>query len=140
MPDLGATPTATHLREAFARKSQTAMRYLSFAQQADIDGRPDLAATFRGVAETETGHAFGLLDLLADVGDPVTGEPIGDTDDNLRSAIVGERTDAERFTEFAEAASAGGFTEVAEWFDTVARADAGHVGRFESPAAPVGPE
>src|SRR2546422_4175792 len=41
-------------------------------------------------SEAETGHAFGHLDFLKEVGDPVTGVPIGNTDANLKSAIEGE--------------------------------------------------
>ena len=40
------------------------------------------------MAEGETGHAFGHFDFLAEVGDPVTGEPVGPTEENLKSAIA----------------------------------------------------
>ncbi len=38
----------------------------------------------------ETGHATGHLHFLEHVGDPVTGEPIGNSVENLRSAVKGE--------------------------------------------------
>ncbi len=65
-------------------------RYQYFAQKADVEGFPDVAAVFRSTAEGETGHAFGHLEFLEEVGDPVTGEPIGTTSENLKSAIAGE--------------------------------------------------
>ncbi len=130
MSELRGSRTEAHLREAFARESQTAMRYLYFAQQADIEGRPDLASLFRAIAEGETGHALGILDLLADAGDPLTTETIGDTEDNLRSAVAGERNDADLYADFAETARAEGFTEIADWLATVVRVEQHQLARF----------
>jgi rubrerythrin len=36
-----------------------------FAQKADVEGCPDVAALFRSVAEGETGHEFGHLGVWA---------------------------------------------------------------------------
>ncbi|MEZ5238196.1 MAG: rubrerythrin family protein [Microthrixaceae bacterium] len=121
MPELDGSRTEANLKAAFARESQANRRYLYFAQKADVEGHPDLAALFRSVAEGETGHSFGHLDFLAETGDPATGEPIGTTEDNLRSAIVGERYEAaEMYPEFAAVAREEGFEDVAQWFETVA--------------------
>ena len=87
---LNGTKTHENLKEAFAAESQANRRYLWFAQKADVEGYPEAAALFRSVAEGETGHAHGHLEYLATVGDPATGEPIGDTEDNFRSAVAGE--------------------------------------------------
>ena len=132
MPDLNETQTATNLKEAFAGESQANRRYLYFAQKADIEGYPDVAALFRSVAEGETGHAFGHMDFLADsVGDPVTGVPVGPTEDNLRSAIEGETYEyTEMYPGFARTAREEGFEDVGEWFETLARAEKSHAGRF----------
>ncbi len=128
---LKGTMTEAHLREAFAAESQSNRRYLYFAQKADVEGYPDIAALFRSVAEGETGHAFGLMDFLREIGDPTTGEPVGTTSDNLRSAIVGEREEStERYPGFAQVARDEGFEEVAEWFDMLARAERSHAARF----------
>ena len=58
--------------------------------RADIEGYPDVGGLFRDTSEAETGHAFGHLDFLKEVGDPATGVPIGNTEANLKSAIEGE--------------------------------------------------
>src|SRR5262245_56914398 len=79
MPSLGGTKTHENLKRAFASESQANRRYLYFARQADIEGYPDIAGLFRDTAEGETGHAHGHLDFLKEVGDPITGEPIGGT-------------------------------------------------------------
>jgi rubrerythrin len=131
MDDLKGTKTEENLKEAFAGESQANRRYLYFAQKADVEGYPDVSALFRSVAEGETGHAFGHFDYLATVGDPVTGEPVGSTEDNLRSAIAGETYEyTEMYPGFARTARDEGFTEVAEWLETLARAEKSHAGRF----------
>jgi len=131
MPKLKGTRTHDNLKAAFAAESQANRRYLYFAHQADIEGYPDVAALFRSVADGQTGHAFGHLDFLAEEGDPVTGAVIGDTEDNLKSAIEGETYEyAEMYPEFASTARAEGFDQVAEWFESIAKADQSHAARF----------
>ena len=131
MPALEGSQTHSNLKEAFAGESQANRRYLYFAQKADIEGYPDVAALFRSVAEGETGHAFGHFDFLKEVGDPATGEPVGATELNLKSAIAGETYEyTEMYPGFAGTARAEGFDEIAEWFETLARAEKSHAGRF----------
>ena len=132
MPSLKGSQTHENLKEAFAGESQANRRYLYFAQKADVEGYPDVAALFRSVAEGETGHAFGHFDFLREVGDPATGEPVGSTEDNLRSAIAGETYEyTEMYPGFAKVARDEGFAEVAEWLETLARAEKSHAGRFQ---------
>jgi rubrerythrin len=131
MPELKGTKTHDNLKEAFAGESQANRRYLYFAQKADVEGEPDLAALFRSVAEGETGHAFGHFDFLAEVGDPATGEAVGATEDNLKSAIAGETYEyTQMYPGFAKTAREEGFEDIAEWLETLARAETSHAGRF----------
>jgi rubrerythrin len=128
---LKGTKTETNLKEAFAGESQANRRYLYFARRADVEGYPDVAGLFRDVAEGETGHAFGHFEFLEEVGDPVTGVPVGDTSLNLKSAIEGETYEyTEMYPGFARTARDEGFEEVAEWFETLARAEKSHAARF----------
>ena len=130
-PDFKGSKTEENLKEAFAGESQANRRYLYFAQKADVEGYPDVAALFRSVAEGETGHAFGHFDFLAEVGDPATGEPVGPTEDNLKSAIAGETYEyTEMYPGFSKTARDEGFDEIAEWLETLARAEKSHAGRF----------
>ena len=129
---LEGTKTHENLKEAFASESQANRRYLWFAQKADIEGYPDTSALFRSVAEGETGHAHGHLEYLAEVGDPITGEPIGDSADNLRSAVAGETYEyTQMYPGFAKTARDEGLSEVADWFETLARAEKSHANRFQ---------
>ncbi len=131
MPDFKGSKTQENLKEAFAGESQANRRYLYFAQKADVEGYPDVAALFRSVAEGETGHAFGHFDFLAEAGDPVTDVPVGPTADNLKSAITGETYEyTEMYPGFSKTARDEGFEEIAEWLETLARAEKSHAGRF----------
>ncbi len=139
MADLKSSKTLENLKEAFAGESQANRRYLYFAQKADIEGHPDIAALFRSTAEGETGHAFGHFDHMAEVGDPATGEPVGSTTLNLKSAVAGETYEyTEMYPGFARTARDEGFSDIAEWFETLARAEKSHAGRFSEGLKTIG--
>ena len=132
MPSLAGTKTEQNLKEAFAGESQANRRYIYFAQKADVEGYNDVSAVFRSTAEGETGHAHGHLEFLAEVGDPATGEPIGTTADNLRSAIAGETYEyTDMYPGMARTAREEGFDEIADWLETLAKAERSHAGRFK---------
>jgi rubrerythrin len=132
MSTLKGSKTQQNLKDAFAGESQANRRYLYFAQKADVEGYNDVAAVFRSTAEGETGHAHGHLEFLEAVGDPVTGEPIGSTDANLKSAIVGETHEyTDMYPSMARVAREEGFEEIADWLEMLAKAERSHAGRFE---------
>ena len=65
------------------------------------------------------------------MGDPATGLPIGDTEKNLKSAIFGETHEYEKmYPGMAKTAREEGFEDIAEWFETLAKAEKSHAGRF----------
>lgn len=129
---LAGTKTHDNLKDAFAGESQANRRYLYFARRADIEGYPEIGGLFRDTSEAETGHAFGHLDFLKEVGDPCTNVPIGDTAQNLKSAAEGETYEyTQMYPGFAKTAREEGFEEIAEWFETLARAERSHAGRFQ---------
>jgi rubrerythrin len=130
--ELKNSKTMENLKEAFAGESQANRRYLYFAQKADIEGYNDAAAVFRSTAEGETGHAHGHLEFLEVVGDPATGKPIGSTSDNLKAAIAGETHEyTDMYPGMARTAREEGFDEIADWFETLAKAEKSHAGKFQ---------
>ena len=132
MKELKDTKTHTNLKEAFAGESQANRRYLYFAKQADVEGQTDIAGLFRDTAEGETGHAHGHLEFLKRVGDPASGLPIGDTHKNLAASVAGETFEyTKMYPGFAKTARDEGFEEIADWFETLARAEKSHAGRFQ---------
>ncbi len=130
---LKGSKTEENLKAAFAGESQANRRYLYFAQKADIEGHNDVAAVFRSTAEGETGHAHGHLEFLeAECGDPATGEPIGSTEENLKAAIVGETHEyTDMYPGMAKTARDEGHDEIADWFETLAKAEKSHAGKFQ---------
>ena len=129
---LKGTKTAQNLKDAFSGESQANRRYLYFAQKADVEGAPDVAAVFRSTAEGETGHAHGHLEYLEEVGDPATGEPMGETEANLKSAIHGETHEyTDMYPGMARRAREEGFDEIGDWFETLAKAEKSHAGKFQ---------
>ena len=132
MASLKGSKTHDNLKDAFAGESQANRRYLYFARQADIEGHPDVGGLFRDTAEAETGHAHGHLDYLKQAGDPATGKPIGATDQNLAAAVAGETYEyTEMYPGMAKQARSDKFDEIAEWFETLAKAEKSHAGRFQ---------
>jgi len=96
-----------------------------------VEGRPDVAGLFKDTADGETGHALGHLDYLKPAGDPATGLPIGSTEKNLKSAVAGETHEYETmYPGMAKEAREEGFDDVAEWFETLAKAEKSHAGKF----------
>lgn len=128
---LKGTQSEQNLKNAFAGESQANRRYLYFARVADIEGYPEVGGLFRDTSEAETGHAFGHMDFLKECGDPCTGIAFGSTEKNLKSAIEGETYEyTEMYPGFAKTARTEGFAELAEWFETLAKAEKSHAGRF----------
>ena len=128
---LSGTKTHQNLKDAFAGESQANRRYLYFAKVADVEGLPEIAGNFKETADGETGHAHGHLDYLKQVGDPATGLPIGSTEKNLAAAIHGETHEYETmYPGMAKSAREEGFDDIAEWFETLAKAEKSHAGRF----------
>ena len=132
MAELKGSETEQNLKDAFAGESQANRRYLYFAAKADVEGHNDVATVFRSTAEGETGHAHGHLEYLEETGDPATGKPIGDTKLNLEAAVAGETHEyTDMYPGMAKTARDEGFDEIADWFETLAKAEKSHAGRFQ---------
>ncbi len=132
MPDLKGTKTHENLKAAFAGESQANRRYVYFAKQADIEGYPEVAGLFKNTADAETGHALGHLDFLKPVGDPATDKPIGETSMNLAAAVAGDTYEyTEMYPGMARTARDENHENIAEWFETLAKAEKSHAGRFQ---------
>ena len=132
MGNLKGSKTEQNLKEAFAGESQANRRYLFFAKHADIEGYPEIAGLFRDTAEGETGHAHGHLEYLKKTGDPATGLPFTDVPQMLQSAVAGETHEyTDMYPGMAKAAREEGFSEIADWFETLAKAERSHAGKFQ---------
>ena len=127
------TKTEQHLKDSFAGEAKANRRYLYFANMADIAGANDVAAVFRHTAEGETGHAHGHMEYLiaGGSGDPETGLPASTVEEALESAISGETHEyTDMYPGMARDARDEGFDEIADWFETLAKAERSHAGKF----------
>ena len=122
------TPTATNIREAFAREAQSAVRCLYFARRADVEGRADVAAFLRALADGEAGHGFGHLEFLEELADPLAGA--GDTRGNLDSAVAEAEANATAYEDYAAVARKSRQADVADWFASVAAAKHAHLSQL----------
>ncbi len=130
--ELKSSKTLENLKAGFAGESQANRRYLYFAQKADEEGNQEIAQIFRSTADGETAHAFGHMKYLATVGDPVTGEPVGTTEQNLKSAIAGETYEyTQMYPGFAKTAREEGFDDIAHWFEVLSKAEKSHAKKYE---------
>jgi rubrerythrin len=78
--------TEKSLKEAFAGESQAHMKYLAFSKKANDEGKPNVSRLFKAIAFAEQVHATNHLKALGD---------LGDTSENLQSAIDGEDFEVE---------------------------------------------
>ena len=71
-------------------------------------------------------------EFMEEVGDPATGKPIGSTLDNLKASIAGETHEyTDMYPGMAKTAREEGFDEIADWFETLAKAEKSHAGKFQ---------
>lgn len=75
------TKTEKNLWEAFSGESQANRKYLAFAEQAEKEGKPQIARLFKAAAAAETVHAHAHLRAL---------KGIKTTAENLQEAMSGE--------------------------------------------------
>ena len=129
--------THQNLKDAFAGESQANRRYTWMAAVAEKEGLPEAVELFKHSADGETGHALKHLMFLAEkAGDPATGLPLGDTKTNLRSAVAGETYEyTDMYPDFARQARDEGYSEIAAWFETLAKVERFHAGRFQAALA-----
>ena len=132
MAELKGSRTEQCLKEAFAIESQVQLRYMYFANKADLEGKSDVAALFRSSAQGETGHAHGHLEFLEQSGDPATGLPMGNTRQNLAAAVASETNESTHvYPAMAKTAREEGFDDIADWFETLAKAEKSHTLRYQ---------
>ncbi len=138
-PSTALRDTRTHenLRTAFATDAQAVRLWASFGRIAEIEGFPEVARTFRELADSQNLYADGHLDFLMRAGEPLTGLPVGETAQNLRAALAAQRQGAQdSLPDMARTARAEGFMDIASWFDTIGRSRVAHAARLDEALAP----
>ncbi|MFQ6080605.1 MAG: rubrerythrin [Candidatus Bathyarchaeia archaeon] len=114
--------TEENLRAAFAGESQARNKYTFFAKVAREAGLEQIAAIFEETADNEKVHAERIFNFL---------KALGDTKQNLRTAIEGEHYEyAEMYPGFEKVAREEGLAEIADFFKEVAEVEEQHEKRY----------
>ncbi len=112
------------LREAFLKECLSRTEYLFFAERAEKEGHPEIAALFREVANfRETAHARGHYMRMGES---------RDTNANLKKALSMEPGTKAYYARLARKARKVGDEETAKWFEGLAKAEEGHAERFRN--------
>jgi rubrerythrin len=127
MRQLKGSRTEQNLRAALEREAQDNRRFEYFARYAAVEGYVAVSRVFRQIAEGETSHAFGHLEFLEAIDDPLTEGAFDNVRSHLEVAIAAEEGRCERYPTFAAVARDERLPEVADWFDLLASAKRTHV-------------
>ena len=122
-------PTGTDamdaLRAGIRHISASVTRTEYLAEQADVDGEPELAGLLRSMTERNRGLAQGLYALLAEETDTADARPgVDDLVDRLPSHAAHHES-------LAAELRAGGRADLASWMDKLAAAQHDHVASLE---------
>jgi len=124
MAKLKGTKTEKNLMEAFAGESQARNKYTYYASKAKKEGYEQIAGIFEETANNEKEHAKIWFKLLH-------GGDIPETPANLKDAAAGEHGEwTKMYKRMAEEAREEGFKDIAALFESVARIEKEHEGRY----------
>jgi len=136
--------TIINLTKAFIGESQARNRYTFYAKVAKKEGFEKISEIFLLTADNEREHAkwlFRLINLLKSKSsenldsikvEAVAPTTLGDTVENLKSAIAGENYEhTTMYPEFADIAENEGFPEIASRLRAIAVAESHHEVRFK---------
>ncbi|MDE2802718.1 MAG: VIT1/CCC1 transporter family protein, partial [Chloroflexota bacterium] len=117
------TRTDRNLWNAIVTESVANVKYQAFAQQALIEGHPEIAQIFQEVAGAENIHGINHLRVAGDV---------KSTTENLRSVIAGEAEEAARvYPQMIQAALDEGRRDAADTFRMAMDREQHHLQMFE---------
>lgn len=118
------TRTERNLWNAIVTESVANVKYQAFAQQALIEGHPEVAQIFQEVAGAENIHGINHLRVAGDV---------KSTSENLRSVIAGEAEEAARvYPQMIQSALDEGRRDAADTFRMAMDREQHHLQMFES--------
>ena len=124
MASIKGTKTEQNLMEAFAGESQARNKYAYYASKAKKDGYEQIAAFFEETAGNEKEHAKIWFKLLC-------GGDILSTTENLKDAAAGEHEEwTEMYRRMGIEAREEGFNDIALLFESVAKIEKEHEGRY----------
>jgi len=135
--------TIENLTKAFIGESQARNRYSVYSKLAKKEGYEQIEEVFLLTADNEREHAKWLFRMINDLKKKMEGNleeikieagastVLGDTIENLKSAIAGENYEnITMYPEFARVAEEESLQEIADRLRAIAKAEEHHEGRF----------
>jgi len=117
--------TRRNLYEAFVGEAKAHFRLLAYAEKAEEEKLPQIAALFRAVAEAERVHAVRNLKLLGEV-------VVEDTETNLQTSFQREeKASGVFYPQFIREAEAEGDRRVAISFSQARDVEEGHAALYK---------
>ena len=117
--------TRRNLYEAFVGEAKAHFRVLAYAEKAEEEELPQIAALFRAVAEAERVHTIRNLKLLGEV-------VVEDTETNLQASFQREeRASGVYYPEFIREAEAEGDRRAAISFSQACDVEEGHAALYK---------
>jgi len=135
--------TIQNLTKAFIGESQARNRYTMYAKIAAKEGYEEIAANFFLTSDQEAEHAKWLMrminqlkgdnteydEIVVEAGAPTI---LGDTKENLKSAIAGENHEhTYMYPDFADVAKSENLLDIANRLRSIAKAEANHEDRYK---------
>ena len=133
MADLKGSKTHENLKAAFAGESQANRRYLYFAKAPTSKATPRSPATSATPprARPATRTATSTTSRRSATRPPACRSATPRT--TSKAAVAGETHEyTDMYPGMAKTARDEGFGEIADWFETLAKAEKSHAGRFQS--------
>ncbi len=142
MDNFSTTQTAAQVMMAFAIETQAIQKYLWFAKVATKEGYQQIATIFSETAEQKKSHTKTLFRFLEgcelEITSTFKAEPIGNTLENLKAAMVAEQNQADiSFSAFEKTAWDEGFKQVATKLKLFRQIKEFYAGRFAKLAANI---
>lgn len=117
--------TQENILTAFIGEAKAYFRLLAYADKADEEGVPQIAALFRAIADAERVHATRMLDLVRDL-------VVKDTDTNLEKSFQREKSVSENaYPDFIKDAQEDGEDVAALAFGHARDAESFHAKLYE---------
>jgi rubrerythrin len=117
--------TQENVLAAFVGEAKAYFRLLAYADKADEEDVPQIAALFRAIADAERVHAARMLNLVRDI-------VVKDTDTNLEKSFQREKSVSENaYPDFIKDAQEDGEETVALAFSHARDAESFHAKLYE---------
>ena len=129
---LEGTKTCKLLKEAFAAECFAERRFKLFASIARDEGLPAIEDTFNEMASSQNYHAESHFDMLRESGEQYYGFKVGNTVENIKTALAVEALESDECTGLIKVATDEGLSYVAERVEQIAIDEVAHIHRLNT--------